>query len=276
MTMKKLLSRVYDLPSIPKVVQDLMASFGSNSADAATISRNVQADPVIAAKVLRMANSVRYGAGRKVASLDSAIVMLGLDALKTLVVASGVTSTFEKIPGLDAREFWRDSFMVANICKLIAKNAHDLDPEEAFTCGLLHNIGIALMYMVNGDEMKEIEDQLQADDDRTRLEREKFGYDNNAVGAELAKFWKFPDVIVQALANQGDPLASEPFSHYAVVIRLAEHINQGIEEGLENEKIMETLPEALTGPLHIDTFHLFEELGKAREAEDDIDTLLAA
>lgn len=276
MSMEKLLSRVYDLPSIPKVVQELMANFSSKTADAAAISRNVQSDPVIAAKVLRLANSVRYGAGRKVASLDTAVVLLGIDTLKTLVVASGVTSTFKQIPGLDAREFWRNSFMVANICKLIAKNARDLDAEIAFTCGMLHNIGIALMYMVYGDTMKKIQDNLKPGEDRTVQERVHFGFDNNAVGAELAKVWKFPEVIVHALATQGDPLASDPFSPYAVIIKLAEYINDSIDNNVEHEKIMAYMPESLAAPLHINTFNLFEQLAKACEAEDDIDALLAA
>lgn len=276
MSLEKLLNRVYDLPSIPKVVQDLIASFSSKSADAAAISRNVQSDPVIAAKVLRLANSVRYGAGRKVASLDSAVVLLGVDTLKTLVIASGVTGTFKAIPGLDAKEFWRNSFMIANICKLIAKNARGLDHETAFTCGMLHNIGIALMYLVHSDEMKKIELNLNAGDDRTVQERIQFGFDNNEVGARLAKTWNFPDVIVHALASQGDPLVSDPFSPYAAVIKLAEYINESIENSVDREKIIAFMPEGLAAPLHINTFNLFEQLAKACEAEDDIDELLAA
>ena len=276
MSLEKLLSRIYDLPSIPKVVQDLIASFNSKSADAAAISRNVQSDPVIAAKVLRLANSVRYGAGRKVASLDSAVVLLGVDTLKTLVVASGVTASFKSIPGLDAKEFWRNSFMVANICKLIGKNARGLDPEIAFTCGMLHNIGIALMYLVQSDDMKKIEMNLQAGDDRTVQERVQFGYDNNEVGSRLAKSWNFPEIIVHALATQGDPLASDPFSPYAAVIKLAVYINDSIDANVEREKIIAHLPEELSAPLHINTFNLFEQLAKACEAEDDIEELLAA
>lgn len=276
MTLEKLLSRIYDLPSIPKVVQDLIASFNSKTADATAISRNVQSDPVIAAKVLRLANSVRYGAGRKVASLDSAVVLLGVDTLKTLVVASGVTGTFKAIPGLDTKDFWRNSFMVANICKLIAKNSRGVDAEVAFTCGMLHNIGIALMYLVQSAEMKKIEMNLKAGDDRTVQERVLFGYDNNEVGARLAKAWNFPEIIVHALASQGDPLTSDPFSPYAAIIKLAEYINDSIGNNVEREKIVAYMPEELAAPLHINTFNLFEQLAKACEAEDDIEELLAA
>lgn len=276
MSLERLLARVYELPSIPKVVQDLMASFNSSKTDVASVSRNIQSDPVISAKVLRLANSVRYGAGRKIASIDSAVVMLGFNTLKTLVIASGVTGTFKAIPGLDVKEFWRNSFMIANICKLIAKNARGLDVETAFTCGMLHQIGIALLYMVYPNEMKKIQAKLQADDDRTVHERIQFGFDNNEAGANLALLWKFPDVIQHALAFQGDPLASKPFSPYAAIIKLAEYIKNGFDHNREREDIIANMPEALAAPLHINTFALFEQLSKLYEAEDDIEDLLAA
>ena len=276
MTLDKLLERIYDLPSIPKVVQDLIENFNSNSANADEISRNIQSDPVIAAKVLRLANSVRYGAGRKVSSLDSAVVLLGVDTLKTLVIASGITGSFKAIPGLDAKEFWRSSFMVANICKLVAKNAQQLDAETAFTCGMLHNIGIALMHLTEPDKMIAIADQVSQGANRFDLERGQFGFDNNLVGAQLAKAWKFPANIVSALEHQGNPLESDSFSHYAAVIKLSVFLNRGLEQGMERDTLISELPEALTAPLHLDRHHLSAQLATALEAEDDIDELLAA
>lgn len=273
MTLQELLKKVYELPSIPKVVQELIENFNSDSASADVISKNIQSDPVIAAKVLRLANSVRYGAGRKVASLDSAVVLLGTSTLKTLVIASGVTGSFNKIPGLDAREFWRNSFMVANIAKLIAKNASNQDPEVAFTCGMLHNIGIALMYFGFSDEMLKIE---ELDGNRLEHEQAKFGFDNNAVGAELARLWKFPQVVADALAQQGDPLEHEHFSDYAATIKLASQIQAAVEAGIEREQLVLDLPESLTGPMNLDVLNLFDQLSLALEAEDDIDELLSA
>ncbi len=274
MSLERLLKKVYELPSIPKVVQDLIENFNSDTASADVISKNIQSDPVISAKVLRLANSVRYGAGRKVASLDSAVVLLGTSTLKTLVVASGITGSFKSIPKLDAKEFWRNSFMVANISKLIAKNSKGCDPEVAFTCGMLHNIGIALMYFGHPDEME----KLDQDSNGLRTEREKqhFGYDNNQVGAALARIWKFPEVVVSALANQGDPLANEPFSVYAAIIKLAEQIHENMEQGIDREEIVINLPVELTGPLNMDSLNLFDQLALALSAEDDIEELLSA
>lgn len=276
MSLDRLLEKVYELPSIPKVVQELIASFSSHVADAASISRNIHTDPVIAAKVLRLANSARYGAGRNIASLDTAVVMLGFDTLKTLVVASGVTSVMAKIPGLDMKAFWRQSFMVANLSKMVAKSTKELDPEIAFTCGMLHNIGIALMYLGHTDEMKAFEQSLQPGDNRTELEHRRFGYTNTEVSSNLARIWRFPPIIQDALLNQLSPLAVDPPSHYAATIKLAVCLNRSLEEREENEQIISSLPESLVEALHVDTYKLFDQLKLMCDAEDDIDSLLAA
>lgn len=276
MSLDRLLEKVYELPSIPKVVQELIASFSSHVADAASISRNIHTDPVIAAKVLRLANSARYGAGRNIASLDTAVVMLGFDTLKTLVVASGVTSVMAKIPGLDMKACWRQSFMVANLSKMVAKSTKELDPEIAFTCGMLHNIGIALMYLGHTDEMKAFEQSLQPGDNRTELEHRRFGYTNTEVSSNLARIWRFPPIIQDALLNQLSPLAVDPPSHYAATIKLAVCLNRSLEEREENEQIISSLPESLVEALHVDTYKLFDQLKLMCDAEDDIDSLLAA
>lgn len=277
MTLERLLERVYELPSIPKVVQELIASFSSNTSDAAAISRNIHADPVIAAKVLRLANSARYGAGRKIASLDTAVVVLGFDTLKTLVVASGVTSVMAKIPGLDMKGFWRRSFMVANLCKVVAKTSKEIDAEIAFTCGMLHHIGLALMYLGHADTMKSLEQSLTPEESRTAREQALFGYTDTEVSSNLARLWHFPPLIQEALLHQEDPLdADHSLCPYAAVINLAVRLHDALEKEQTHEEIVNHLPTELVDALHIDTFKLFEQLKKMCEAEDDIDSLLAA
>ena len=276
MPVEDVIKRIYELPSIPQIVQELIANFNSSSANAETISRKIQSDPVIAAKVLRLANSVRYGAGRKVASLDSAVVMLGIDALKTLVIASGVTSTVKNIPGMDMRSFWRDSFMVANLSKVIARNCGGCDPEVAFTCGMLHKIGLPLMYLVKTEIMQDIESMVANGNSQINAENAKLGYNHNQVGARLAESWKFPEIITSALVNQEQPLEASPFTPYAAIVSLAATIAERLDDDVDPKTIISQLPEKLTTALVLNSFKLFEQLELFMEAEDDIDEMLAA
>ena len=161
MSLESLFKESPNLPNIPKVVQELIEKFNDPHSNSDEISKKIQMDQVISAKIMRLANSARYGAGRKIASIDSAVVMLGIDTLKTLVIASGVTGAFKDIPGFDKKQFWRDSFMIASICKLIAKHT-DCDAETAFTVGMMHNIGELLILIFNPEETVKIAKLVEA------------------------------------------------------------------------------------------------------------------
>ena len=123
MSIANLFNQVYNIPSIPKLVQELINNFDNENSNSREIAKKLQMDQALSAKVLRLANSARYGAGRKINSIDSAVIILGFDTLKTLVIASGVTSACKNIPGLNQKQFWRTSFAVANIAKMLAKLA---------------------------------------------------------------------------------------------------------------------------------------------------------
>lgn len=272
MSVENLFSNVYNLPSIPKVVQELVASFNSNTANADEIASKISKDQAFAAKVLRLGNSARYGVGRKIASINAAVVLLGVDALRTLVVASGVTSAFVEVPGMDKRQFWKDTFTVASIAKMLAKHAR-VDKEVAFTCGMLHSIGELLIHMGESDIAVRIDAQVTKGANRVQLQQNQLGYDFTEVGEELARRWKFPEEIQDAIRNQVEPL-SDPFSPYAALIALAVYINESEKAGKSREEQLAAFPNELAQRLQLDLLKVFESWDQLKDEEDDIDALL--
>lgn len=274
MSLDALFGEAHNLPNIPKVVQELIDNFNNPDINADDISKKIQMDQVISAKVMRLANSARYGAGRKIPSIDSAVVMLGFDTLKTLVVASGVTGAFKDIPGFDKKEFWRDCFMTASIAKLVARSAK-LDGEIGFTCGMLHNIGELLIHIVHLETAVKIDNLVSQGANRVDLQQNQFGYDYAQVGAGLAKRWNFPDEIVQAIAQQANPEAFEEFSAMSAVVYIAKYLNECIKREAEKEEVLANFPSSVAQPLGIDLVAFFEKIVELADAEDDIDELLS-
>ncbi|RMF18204.1 MAG: HDOD domain-containing protein [Gammaproteobacteria bacterium] len=274
MSVERLLEKVHDIPQIPKVVQELIDNFNNPDVNAGAIAKKLQMDQALSAKVLRLANSARYGAGRKVASIDSAVVMLGFEALKTMVVASGVTGAFKDIPGLDKTAFWRDSFTVANICKLIGKHSA-LDPEVAFTCGMLHNIGDVLIAMAEPEKWAKVHALVKDGGKRTELEQNQCGVDYTQVGAELARRWKFPEEIQEAMTHQAHPEQADPFSGLAAAIYIARYVNDCMLAEKPREEILENFPNELANQIGLDIVAFFDQMVELFEAEDDIDSLLS-
>lgn len=272
MQYKALFDQIHNIPSIPKVVQELMDDFENEDTSPQDIGKKIQMDQSISLKIMRLANSARYGAGRKVNSIDSAIVMLGRDTLKTLVIASGVTSAFKEIPGLDKKAFWRTSFSIASIAKLIAKLAK-LDGEMAFTCGMLHNIGDTLLYIVEPDKMTRIDTLVASGAVKSELQKSQFDLDYTDIGSELARRWNFPDEIVDAIRYQERPTENESQNPYAYTIKMACLLFSKIDNG-DREDILKDFPTDIAKELNVDLLEIQESLVELFEAEDDIEVFL--
>src|SRR3954463_9072629 len=95
------------LPTAPKVVEELISSFDKASVSTEEIAKKLSTDPVLSAKLLRLANSAYYHVSRSVGTVDDAVRMLGFVTLRTLVISSGLVSGFKTVPGIDLRRFWR-------------------------------------------------------------------------------------------------------------------------------------------------------------------------
>lgn len=144
MEIEKLFAQLHTLPSIPKVAQDLIGQFDNPSSSLEAIARNIEKDPVISAKILRLANSARFKGARESTSIEDAAMRLGFNTMRTLVLASAVTGAFTAPASFNLKGFWLKSFQVASIARVLAKQTGQ-DPEVAFTTGLMHNIGELLI-----------------------------------------------------------------------------------------------------------------------------------
>ncbi len=273
MTVESLFSETPNLPHIPKVIQTLIEQFNDSNSKTDQISRNIQMDQVLSAKILRLANSARYGAGRKVSSIDSAVVMLGIDSLKTLVIASGLTGAFKDITGFDKKTFWRDSFMIASIAKVIAKHT-DADAETAFTCGMMHNIGELLIHIAHPEQAVKIDKLVEAGASRTDLQENQFSYNFTEVSGELAKRWNFPADIVRALRQQASPNTFKEYSAYSSIIYLANYLNEAFKANREADTVLSEFPTDIAKPLGINLVSFFEALVELTQAEDDIEAII--
>lgn len=106
MELNSLFDQLHSLPTIPKVAQDLILQFDNPNTSLDAVARNIALDPVIAAKVLRLANSARFRGAREASSVEDAASRLGFNTLRTLVLASAVTGAFKTNSGFDLKGFW--------------------------------------------------------------------------------------------------------------------------------------------------------------------------
>jgi HD-like signal output (HDOD) protein len=271
--LQHLIDNAQKLPNIPKVVQELIESFGDDSVSNDAIAKKISSDQVLTIKVLRAANSAHYGGNRKIGSVSDAVFLLGFNAVRTLVLASGLTGAFKAPEGMDLPKFWRDSFAVAATCKWIARFSHD-DTETAFTCGMIHNIGELLINILLPKECAEIKKVVDKGANQSEIQKNHLGFNFSEAGAELASRWKFPDAIVKGIRYQMNPSGDDPFPRLAGVINLAIYINTMNESGADDAEILAKFPNELATKLGINLVKLMDKIEETKDLGSAINELL--
>ena len=269
---QELIDNAQKLPNVPKVVQELIESFGNENVNNDEIAKKISSDQVLTAKVLRAANSAHYGGNRKVGTVSDAVFLLGFNAVRTLVLASGMTGAFKAPEGFDIKKFWHDSFAVASTAKWLARFSHD-DSEITFTCGMIHNIGELLIHILLPNECKEIQKIVDKGARNSDIEKNVLGFNYPEAGAELANRWKFPQAIVDGIRHQLNPLAVTPVSRFAALINVADYIVHMNEKG-DDAALLSEFPNDLATSLGINLVKMLERIDETKELAGAFDGLL--
>ena len=242
MTLQALLHHPTALPAAPRLVQELISSLDHEDAAVDDIARKLSLDPVISAKLLRLANSSYYHVSRRIGNVSDAVRMLGFVTVRTLVISSGLVGSFRAIPGFDLKRFWRYSLHTAVAARWIAQQT-GANPDLAFTIGMMHALGQLVMHTGAPEQVQEanrLAGSYQAG--RLAAETAACGYNFSEVGAALAELWNFPDLFVRSLREFPDPAAAIPLNRMAAVIHLAAWRARAAEAQASAEDMAATAP----------------------------------
>ncbi|OQY16210.1 MAG: hypothetical protein B6I36_10695 [Desulfobacteraceae bacterium 4572_35.1] len=187
-----------ELPPSPIVATKLLELLRKPDLKIKELANAVSLDPVIAAKLLRIANSVVYQQMHKVGSVDRAIIIVGENVLKNLAIEYSLRST-SKTYGVLERRMWENSVGCAVACRMLTDRLIDFDKEEAYLAGLQHHIGKVVMVNRDKDLYREVLRIVESGaGDLRDVERGLFAYSHELVGAALLDHWNYPKTIVAA------------------------------------------------------------------------------
>ena len=201
--LKEIILNAKDLPAMPHVASKVLELAGNPETTAAKLQKVIQDDQAMAARILKIANSALYGCSRKIKTLTEAIVMLGFNTIRSLVVTSAARNMYlkeGKTMGLKERLLWEHSIGCAIACKILVTPRHPHLAEEAFLAGLMHDIGKLVLNQYAGDVFDEIVQEVYNDGRPfIDVEREVLGFDHTEVGAMLVTKWKLSPVMEEAI-----------------------------------------------------------------------------
>lgn len=217
------------LPAMPQAVAEALEKLRDPRIANAEIVRVVARDQSIASEILRLVNSALYGFTRRIATLQQAVTVVGLLALQDLVIHVGVARIFRGAAAGERgwiQSLWDHSQRCAHAARQIAVAAGDR-PEEAFTAGLLHDVGRLAIIQCGGNEwgrlVKRHQGEMQVS---LAIEREVFGFDHCQAGRWLGETWRLPAGLLTAIGRHHDPPAENelPGARLARLVALAEGI----------------------------------------------------
>ena len=193
-TLAELIDHTPDLPALPTVALATHKETGKPNANAASVGALVATDPALTARVLRLANSPFYGNARQVSAVNDAVVLLGMKGVRNLCLLAGTYPWLQgALPayGLAPGALLSHSLASAIGARAVAERT-GLDPDSAFTAGLLHDLGkVALSIW-----LKPADGPIRSREDERRV----LGFDHAQAGGELARRWNLPLDLVGAIA----------------------------------------------------------------------------
>ncbi len=192
------ISHIATLPEITLKIIDLVEDPSSTAQDLHQIISN---DPALCSRILKVVNSSFYGLPGQIASINRAIVMLGLNAVKNIAIAASLAKLFrggDLTPSFSAKDLWTHSNATAAACKIICGELGLGLGDEAYLAGLIHDIGVMVEMQYDRNKLIETVESCNADADGVpatgmiQAEETVFGANHCDFGTALCEKWKFP------------------------------------------------------------------------------------
>ena len=230
------LKSIEDLPPAPKTLSEVLNKLDAISATANTLEKIINQDPVLTTKILKIANSPYYGLPGEVNSISRAVVILGSEEIRNLVIALSVTSAFSgaiEIKNYTTKDLWLHSVGVGYCAKLLGERCGDLDsdPDELFTMGLIHDIGRFLMPLYFKEELERailVSEQKGIG----LIDAEKqVGVSHAEIGAFLATWWGFSDMAITTIRYHHAPKGAGDYVKNASILYVADQLVQKLGGG---------------------------------------------
>lgn len=226
---KRLLSGIRNLPPLPIIMVEISKLLDNPRTGASELGKLISKDQAMVAKILSVANSPLYGIPRRVSTIEFAIVILGFEQIKNIIVAFSVMEAFrnKEDKSWNRRAYWVHSLITAGVAKRIADDLGFRKSGEAFTAGLLHDLGISVIRRYFEEDFKKICSLVDLQQLRyINAEEEILGITHQEIGSYLVEQWNLPEALSEAVLHHHEPSKATTQQELTAIVHLADYMTQ--------------------------------------------------
>jgi len=263
----KAIAEVGDIATLPEVTVKIIEIVENPKSTARDLHDIIKNDPALSARILKVVNSAFYGLPGQIASIDRAIVLLGLSAVKNIAIAASMTHLFSggpAIEGFSGADVWKHSIGIAVGARLLSAAQGRPQVEESFLAGLISDLGLLVERQLFSAELAEVIANLRTGGEFCELERNIIGADHQAFGTALAKKWRFPQSLCTAIGYHHNPIAlSDTNRELPAVVNIADILACRAEIGFCQHPSNADISDDLFGSIKVNAAkvdEIFEQL----------------
>ena len=239
---EKILENVKDVPTLPTVYSALCDAIENPHSTANDVAKIVSMDQASTIRILRIANSAFFGFSGRIENISRAVMIIGFDGVRNLILASSIMNLFTKkraVTGFKPREFWGHSIAVGLIARLMAKMSGVVNAESFFAAGILHDIGKLYLFEFAENEFMRVL-SLAADSNRLirETEVEVLGMDHALMGSLLADQWRLPEPIRNAIHYHHFGTVGEKTDLLVASVHVADILARAFEMGHPGDNLV--------------------------------------
>jgi putative nucleotidyltransferase with HDIG domain len=232
--LKEKVQNIIQLPALPAIAVEVASLIDNPDTSVSRLTQVISADQVLTAKVLKIANSPFYGFQKKISTLDFAIMVLGFDSLKEILISVSLISAFKKKQDkyFNSRDFWEHSLASGIAARTLARQLGYRISGESFVAGLLHDIGILVTHQYFYEDYKIIVDTV-TDGKATFQDTEQavLFATHGEIGGWLAERWNLPDQLIEAIKFHHKPELAERNPKLTALIHFVDYLCHKLDIG---------------------------------------------
>ena len=230
-----IISKIESIPPLPAAAQEVLSIVAGNPRDIRRLEQVIVHDPSLSTQLLKIANCAAYYPVARIDTVQRAIVFLGFAEVRSLALSLSVSSVFKgkrSASGFDRQGFWEHSVGTAMISRVLAGELQIEETDLYFTCGLLHDLGRAVMDSCFPDEWRQIL-EYAANHECSLIKAERLaGFPHNVVGAWLVRNWGIPEIYSRVIASHHLPVNHPKFNFQGGLVQLADRLSHQMGIGI--------------------------------------------